>query len=167
MKVDFRPTHFTRNGKVAAIVSSGVHNGPIVDFLAVMAKLYQMPYLWCTQTVKVSVNFETQMLHLEVEGDKNAVGVETIQVKIPLVDLLEDTAEKLRQDYIVPFAAAVAGKNFDMPKTAEAIEGGKSKEEIAALALEEGHPVLNDEILDLLYGDNFEVETSYKANPRY
>lgn len=68
----------------------------------------------------------------------------------------------LRSRYISNFAANMAEFNFEMPQTAKAIRQNWHTSLIAEIAVEKGHPVFDDEIYNLLFQENREIETSYQ-----
>ena len=163
MKVIFRPQQFRTSKRVGNISVNGSFRGLGIDFLVVMARLYQLPFLWFSEGTLIELDFESEKLTLKAPEDigEDFHAKEVVQ-DIPLSELLCLSVTDLRDKYIRTFAANLAEHNFNMPKTAKAIREERHPSLIAELAAEEGHPVLDAEINNLLFRENWEMETSYQ-----
>lgn len=152
MKVIFKPQQFRAPERASNISIKGVFSGLGIDFLAVMARLYQMPYLWFSEGIFIEVDFDSEKLILKAPGDKegDSLAKEVIR-EIPLSELICFPVSSLRDIHITLFAADLAEYNFGMPKTAKAIREGQHPLLISELAAAEGHPVLDTEIENLLF----------------
>lgn len=156
MKVVFKPQQFRTNKRASNISVKGTFHGLGVDFLAVMARLYEMPFLWFSEGTIIELDFDSEKLILKAPEDasENFQPKEVIQ-EIPLGELVYLPMTALREKYIRPFAANLAEFNFGMPKTARAIRENRRSTLISELATEEGHPVLDTEINNLLFRENW------------
>ncbi len=162
MKVVFNPQQFRLPETGGNISAKGVFQGYGADFLAVMARLYQMPFLWFSEGIFVELDFDSGKLTLRVLADQEEdfEAKEVIQ-EIPLKELVSLPVAKLRDNYIRPFAADLAENNFGMPETAKAIREERHPSLIMENAFREGHPVLDTEIENLLFRENWDIGTSY------
>lgn len=163
MKVSFTPYQFRSDGDIGNISVEGTFRGSGVDFLAVMARLYQMPFLWFSEGIYIELDFVSENLTLMAYEDKGKTSpAKDINLKIPFKELMCLSTRILRDKYIRTFVANLAENNFGMLKTAEAIRQGWKPSLISELAAGEGHPVLDSEIENLLFRENWEIETSYE-----
>jgi hypothetical protein len=163
MKVSFRPQQFNMSERAGNISAKGVFRGLGIDFLAVMSRLYQMPFLWFSEGIFIELDFDTEKLILIAPEDKGEdFYAKKITQEIPLNDLVGRSVSFLRDRYIRSFAADLAEHNFGMPKTAKAIRESRHPSVISRFAAEEGHPVLDTEIINLLFRESWEMEPSYK-----
>lgn len=163
MKVTFRPQQFRTPERIGGISAKGTFHGLGIDFLAVMARLYQMPFLWFSEGIVIELDFDSEKLILKAPEDKGEdfYAREVIE-EVPLRNLLCLSLTTLRSRYISNFAANLAEFNFGMPKTAKAIRQNQPPSLIEEIAAEEGHPVLDLEITNLLFREKWEIETSYQ-----
>ncbi len=60
MKLIFRPQQFDTSELVGGIFATGTFRGLGIDFLAVMERLYQMPFLWFSEIVVIEMDFDTE-----------------------------------------------------------------------------------------------------------
>lgn len=163
MKVIFKPQQFLSPEPASAISVKGVFSGLGIDFLAVMARLYQMPYLLSSKRIFIEVDFDSKKLILKYPGNKeDNYQKKEIICEIPLNQLICFSVASLRDIHITSFAADLAEYNLGMPRTAKAIREGEHPLLISELAAEEGHPVLDIEIENLLFRQNWEIQTSYE-----
>lgn len=163
MKVTFKPAQFRVSEDAGNISVEGSFRGLGIDFLAVMARLYQLPCLWFSEGIFIELDFDSEKLILKAPmniGEDFCAG-EVVQ-EIPLSELVCSSVEILREKYIKPFAANLAEFNFGMPKTAQAIRQRWHPARISKIAAREGHPVLDAEITNLLFRENWELATSYE-----
>lgn len=163
MKVIFKPQQFRLNERSSNISVKGAFQGLGIDFLAVMARLYQMPFLWFSEGTFIELDFNSEKLTLKAPEDTGEdYQAKEVKQEIPLGELVYLPLTTLREKYIRPFAANLAEFNFGMPKTARAIRENRRPSLIVELAAEEGHPVLDAEITNLLFREDWEMETSYQ-----
>jgi hypothetical protein len=162
MKVIFRPEQFRVPEGAGNIFAKGRFRGLGIDFLAVMARLYEMPFLWFSEGISIELDFDSEKLVLKTPADEGEdfKAKEAVQ-EISLKDLLSLPVTALRDKYIKPFAAKLAEDNFGMPETAKAIRERRHDSLILEIAAREGHPVLDTEIENLLFREDWEIETSY------
>lgn len=163
MKVVFRPRQFRTTERASNIFIKGVFGGLGIDFLAVMSRLYQMPFLWFSEGTTIELDFGSENLILKALEDKGEdFHAEEVIEKIPLKDLVSMSVPALRDKYIRAFAANLAEHNFGMPKTAKAIRERWHPSLISEFAAEEGHPILAAEIINLLFRNEWGIKTSYE-----
>lgn len=163
MKVIFRPQQFRASEGAGNISVQGTFRGLGIDFLAVMSRLYQMPFLWFSEGLFIELDFESEKLILKAPEDKgDDFHAKEVVQEIPLNELVTMSMSRLRERYIRPFAANLAEHNFGMPKTAKAIREYRHRTAILKLASDEGHPVLDTEIDNLLFRESWDMEMSYK-----
>jgi len=163
MEIIFIPQQFRINKRASKIFVKGAFQGLGIDFLAVMARLYQMPFLWFSEGTFIELNFDSEKLILKAPEDTGEdFQAKEVTQEIPLGELVYLPVTVLREKYIKPFAANLAEFNFGMPKTARAIRDNLRSSVISELAAEEGHPVLDTEINNLLFRENWEIETSFE-----
>jgi hypothetical protein len=163
MKVIFKPQQFRTDGRTGNISAKGTFSGMGIDFLAVMARLYQLPFLWFSEGIFIELDFDAEKLILKAPEDKEGdFHAEEVAREIPLSELVYLSVTSLRDKYIRPFAADLAEYNFGMPKTAKAIREHWHPSLISEIAAGEGHPVLDTEINNLLFRENWEILTSYE-----
>jgi hypothetical protein len=168
MKVIFEPALFRTSTRKNSISVKGSYPGLGINFLAVMARLYELPFLWFSEGMFIELDFESEKLILKAPEDKDGdLNVEEVVQTIPFNDLVTMTVPALRELYIRPFAANLAEFNFDMPKTAYAIRAYRHRSEIERLAFDEGHPVLDDEITNLLFRERWDMETSFNKRSAF
>lgn len=163
MKVIFKPQQFRMNERVSNISLKGAFHGLGIDFLVVMARLYQMPFLWFSEGTFIELDFDSEKLILKAPEDTGEdFQAKEVTQEISLGELVYLPVTALREKYIRPFAANLAEFNFGMPKTDRAIRENWHASLISELATEEGHPVLDTEINNLLFRENWEIETSFE-----
>lgn len=163
MKVIFKPQQFRKPSRAGSISIKGTFSGLGIDFLAVMARLYELPFLWFSEGMFIELDFDSEKLILKAPEDKDGdLHAEQVVQEIPLSELVCLSVANLRDKYIRPFAADLAEYNFGMPGTAKAIREGWHPALISEIAAEEGHPVLDTEINNLLFRENWEIQTSYE-----
>lgn len=122
-----------------------------------------MPFLWFSEGIFIELDFESEILILKAPEEKGEdFNVKEIIQEIPLRNLVCLPIGVLRNRYIRRFAANLAENNFRMPKTAKAIRESLHPSLISEIATEEGDSVLNTEINNLLFRENWEIETSYQ-----
>lgn len=164
VKVQFRPRQFIANGRAGNIICKGSFHGIGIDFLEVMSRLYELPFLWFSEGILMELDFESQNLILKAPEDKGEdFHAREVIKEIPLKDLVLLPTEILRDKHIRPFAADLAEYNFGMPKTAKAIRERKRHSLMSEIATEEGHPVLDTEIENLLFRKDWNIKSSYRS----
>lgn len=163
MKVIFKPPQFRVGGQAGNISAEGTFSGLGIDFLAVMTRLYQLPFLWFSEGTIIELDFDSEKLILKALEDKGEdFHAKQVVHEIPLSELICLSVTALRDKYITPFAADLAEYNFGMPKTAKAIRERWHPSLISEIAAEEGHSVLDTEINNLLFRETWEIQTSYE-----
>lgn len=162
MKVIFNPRRFGAPERSGNISAKGAFRGANIDFLAVMARLYQMPFLWFSEAIFIELDFDSEKLVLKVPADQTGTFMtrEVIE-EISFGELICLPAAEIRDKYIRPFAANLAENAFGMPETAKAIRERRLNSLISEIAAREGHPVLDTEIENLLFREKWEIETSF------
>lgn len=163
MKVTFRPQRYRVKPYAGNISVKGAFRGLGIDFLAVMARLYQMPFLWFSEGLTIEVDFDSKKLILTApEDDLGNFRAQEVVQEIPLKELVCLPVSELRDKYLRNFAANLAEDNFNMPETAKAIREERQRSLILELAADEGHPVLDTEINNLLFRDEWGIKTSFE-----
>ena len=163
MKVTFRPRQYSVKRRTGNIFVKGVFRGLGIDFLAVMTRLYEMPFLWFSEGLTIEIDFDSKKLILTApEDDLEDFRARKVVQEIPLKELICLSVSELRDKYIKTFAANLAEYNFNMPETANAIRAGQHRSLISELAAEEGHPVLDTEITNLLFRNEWGMKTSFE-----
>ena len=162
MKVLFRPRQFTTERSGGSIICNGAFSGLGIDFLEVMTKLYELPFLWFSEGISIELDFKSQKLTLKAAADRGEdFSAREVVREIPLKEVVLLPVETLREQYIRPFAADLAEHNFGMPGTAKAIREKRRPSSIMEIATEEGHPVLDTEIENLLFRKHWGIRSSY------
>ncbi len=163
MEVIFKPQQYRVSERGSGIFAKGVFKGMGIDFLAVMARLYQMPFLWFSEGIIIEIDFDSEKLFIKAPGsDYEDFHAKEVVEEIPLRELVCKSVSALREKYVKTFAANLAEYNFNMPETAKAIRDHRHPALILELAAEEGHPVLDTEIKNLLYREDWEMNTSFE-----
>jgi len=109
--------------------------GNIGLFFAVMEKLGHAPFLWWSEILRVSADFERNEVLLSVEGQKKASSC-----AIPFEDLLRLSYDDLVERHMRPFAAEIA-RSWDFVRAADVIESGGDREAIEVIVAEECHRI--------------------------
>ena len=122
-----------------------------------------MPFLWFSEGIFIELDFESETLILKAVDKKGEdFYVKEIIQEIPLRNFVCLPINALRNRYVRCFAANLAEYNFGMLKTAKAIREQRHHSLITKIAMEEGHRIMDTEINNLLFRENWEIETSYQ-----
>ena len=70
MKIIFKPRQFSESEGASNIISQGTFQGLGIDFLAVIARLHQMPFLWFSEGSFIELDFESEKMILNAPEDK-------------------------------------------------------------------------------------------------
>jgi hypothetical protein len=97
MKVVFRPEQFRKPERVGNISAKGSFRGLGIDFLAVMSRLYQLPFLWFSEGTFIELDFDSEKLVLKAPEDigEEFHAKEVVQ-EIPLSELVYLSVAALR-----------------------------------------------------------------------
>lgn len=135
---------FNSDTDKSAITCVRVFRGHIGLFFAVMEKLGSAPFLWWSEILTVRVDFEQQIVKLNIHSGKK----DSIEIDIPFRELLELNYPDLVREYMRPFAAGVA-EAWCLPQTAAVIESGGDREAIEAAIIAEDPPLAKTTIIAL------------------